>query len=287
MLLAACLQRRESCGSITPLTRRTRECGAVSITYYMSTASSNQSALVERLFRVGAHFGFKKSRRHPTVVPYLLGSKNGNDIFDLNHTAELITAAKSALTTASANGKTVMFVGTKEEIRHLVKEAAVRANMPHVENRWIGGMLTNFSEIKKRLARLEELRREEESGEQERKYTKRERVLIGREIDKLSFNFAGMATLQRVPDMLIVVDPRHEQVAVAEARELNIPIIAVMSSDCDAAVATHPIVVNDALQSSVSLVLGELAAAISEGAASATPSPVSAEARAGATPARA
>ena len=235
------------------------------------SSSSQQSTLVERLFRVGAHFGFKKSRRHPTVVPYLLGSKNGNDIFDLNRTARLITDAQSALREAGQQGKTVLFVGTKDEVKQIVADVAKGADSPYVANRWIGGMLTNFSEIRKRLNRLEELSRERESGELSRKYTKREQVVIGREMDKLSFNFAGMATLQKVPNLLVVVDPRHEQVAVAEARECNIPIVGILNSDCDAAEITYPIVVNDALQSSVALVLHELATALSEGRAAGAP----------------
>lgn len=237
----------------------------------MSTPSSTHTSLVERLFRVGAHFGFKKSRRHPSSVPFILGSKNGNDIFDLNRTASDIAGAQAILRDAGASGKTVLFVGTKDEVRTIVAETAARVDSPHVSNRWIGGMLTNWSEIKKRLNRLEELTRERASGELERKYTKRERVMIVREVDKLSFNFGGMATLQKLPDLLVVVDPRHDHIAVSEARELGLPIIGVMSSDCNTAAVTHPIVVNDALQSSVSLVLGELAAALADGRAAAAP----------------
>lgn len=237
----------------------------------MSTPSSTHTSLVERLFRVGAHFGFKKSRRHPTTVPFILGSKNGNDIFDLNRTAADIANAQAILREAGANGKTVLFVGTKDETRQIIRETAERVDSPYVVNRWIGGMLTNWGEIKKRLNRLEELTRERISGELERKYTKRERVMIGREVDKLSFNFSGMATLQKLPDLLVIVDPRHDHIAVAEARELGLPTIGIMSSDCDAAAITHPIVVNDALQSSVTLVLGEIASALAEGRAAATP----------------
>ncbi len=236
-----------------------------------TSSSTNTASLVERLFRVGAHYGFKKSRRHPSSVPFILGSKNGNDIFDLNRTAHAIAEAQAVLRTAGAQGKTVLFVGTKDEVSKLLRDAAVRIDSPYVANRWIGGMLTNFSEIKKRLNRLEELTRERESGELERKYTKRERVMIGREMDKLSFNFSGMATLQKLPDLMVVVDPRHDTIAVSEARELGIPIIGVMGSDCDASAVTHPIVVNDALQASVSLVLGELTAALADGRANAAP----------------
>ncbi len=240
----------------------------------MST-TNNQSNLVERLFKAGAHFGFKKSRRHPTVIPYLFTTKDGNDIFDLEKTSTLITEAKELLKQAGLMGKTVLFVGTKDEAARLVKAAALKAEAPYVTNRWIGGILTNFTEIKKRLARLDALNHERESGELERKYTKKERVVIGREVDKLNFNFGGITTMTKLPDLMVVVDPRHDVVAVNEARSSRVPVMAIMSSDCDASKITYPIVVNDSLQASVDTVLAELVAAYIEGkAAYVAPKPV-------------
>lgn len=227
--------------------------------------SNDSSTFVEKLFKAGSHFGFKKSRRHPTVAPYLFATKDGNDIFDLEKTAASLEAAKEALTDAGLHSKTVLFVGTKDEASKLVKEAAEKVEAPYVTNRWIGGMLTNFSEIKKRINRLETLNHERESGEMERKYTKKERVVLGRETDKLNFNFKGISTLQKQPDLLLVVDPRHDSIAVEEATEKNIPIIAVMSSDCDASRIQYPVVANDSLQASVSLLLEELTAAYAAG----------------------
>lgn len=238
----------------------------------MSTPSTN--TLIERLFGAGAHFGFKKSRRHPTVTPYLFTSKDGNDIFDLEQSAALIEAAAAVLLEAGKNGKTVIFVGTKDEVSQTVKTSAELAVMPFVTNRWIGGMLTNFSEIKKRINRLESLTVERESGELDRKYTKKERVMINREIDKLNFNFAGIKALTRTPDFMVVVDPRHDVIAVQEALDMRVPIIALMSSDCDAARVTYPVFVNDALQASVKVVLGELVTAFNTGKASFVPKPV-------------
>ncbi len=238
----------------------------------MST-SSNQT-LIERLFTAGAHFGFKKSRRHPTVTPYLFASKDGNDIIDLEQSAGLISEAAAVLEEAGKNGKTVLFVATKDEVARIVKDAAIKVDMPYVTNRWIGGLLTNFSEIKKRLARLESLMAEKESGELERKYTKKERVIINREVAKLQFNFGGIATLNRPADLMVVVDPRHDAIAVEEAADLNIPVIAIMSSDCDASKITHPVIVNDALQSSVSVALAELIDALAAGKAAYVPRPV-------------
>lgn len=238
----------------------------------MSTPTTNN--LIERLFSAGAHFGFKKSRRHPTVTPYLFTSKDGNDIFDLEQSAALIEAAAAVVNEAGKNGKTVVFVGTKDEVSKLVQTTAESLALPYVTNRWIGGMLTNWSEIKKRIMRLESLIAERESGELDRKYTKKERVMINREIDKLNFNFAGIKNISKTPDLMVVVDPRHDFIAVQEAADIRIPVIALMSSDCDAAKITHPVFVNDALQSSVRVVLGELAKAYTAGKAQFVPKPV-------------
>jgi len=240
----------------------------------MSTETeTNESNLIERLFKAGAHFGFTKSRRHPTATSYILANKEGTDIFDLQQTVALIDAAKKSLFEAGENGKSVLFVGTKEEISPIVKREAEKAEMPYVTNRWIGGMLTNFTEIKKRIERLKTLTTERESGELERKYIKKERVVIGREIDKLEFNFGGIKTLDRTPTMMVVVDPRHNYIAVQEATDINIPVVAIMSSDCDVSKVTAPVMVNDALTTSVELVLAELSDAYVAGKKNYTPPP--------------
>ena len=236
----------------------------------MKAPSTN---LIERLFASGAHFGFKKSRRHPTVTPYLFTTKDGSDIFDLEKTADLIAAAKSVLEEAGKNGKTVLFVSTKNEVARLVRDAAAKTAQPFVTNRWIGGMLTNFSEIKKRIYRLESLIAEKESGEMERKYTKKEGVLLTREATKLEFNFGGIRTCTKIADILVVVDPRHDAIAIKEAQFMNVPVIALMSSDCNIADVTYPILVNDALQASVGVVLNELADAYNKGKAEYVPRP--------------
>ena len=236
----------------------------------MSTQTNNQT-LIERLFGVGAHFGFKKSRRHPSVTPYLFGTKEGNDIFNLEQTSVLINDTKALLKEAAANGKVILFVGTKTEVVDLVKAAAVKVEMPYVVNRWIGGMVTNLSEIKKRIYRMEELVREEASGELERKYTKKERLLLSRELAKLNHNFFGMSKITKAPDFIVVVDTRHDAIAVKEAKQMKVPVIGIMSSDCNAKEVEYPVLVNDALQGSVKLVLDELTAAIAEGKAAYVP----------------
>ena len=162
-------------------------------------------------------------------------------------------------------GKTVLFVGTKDEVSRIVKASAEKAETLYVTNRWIGGMLTNFSEIKKRINRLEELTNEKTTGELDRKYTKKERVVIGREATKLEFNFFGISKMTKMPDLLLVVDPRHDSIAVSEANEKNVPVMAIMSTDGDASLIKYPVVANDALQTSVALIMEELTAAYLEG----------------------
>ena len=236
--------------------------------------TTDKTTLIDRLFQAGSHFGFKKRRRHPTVTKYLYTTKDGNDIFDLEKTVSLLETAKEVLKEAGLNGKTVLFVGTKDEASRIVKAAAEKVEAPYVTNRWIGGMLTNFSEIKKRINRLEALNNEQESGELERKYTKKERVVIGREIDKLNFNFKGISTIQKMPDLMLVVDPRHDFIAVTEAHDRKIPVMAIMSSDCDTSKVHFPVVANDSLQTSVSTILHELTAAYVEGKSAYVPKQV-------------
>lgn len=225
----------------------------------------SEKNLVSRLFEAGAHFGFKKARRHPTVAPYLYTTKEGSDVIDLAKTGESLVEAKATLLEAGKLGKTVLFVGTKDEASKIVKAAAEKAEAPYVTNRWIGGMLTNFQEMKKRINRLEALTNEKNTGELDRKYTKKERVVIGREANKLEFNFFGISQMTKMPDLMVVVDPRHDHIAVTEAAEKNIPVMAVMSTDGDASMIKYPVVANDALQTSVSLIVEELTAAYIDG----------------------
>jgi small subunit ribosomal protein S2 len=236
----------------------------------MSTTEKN-TALIDKLFQAGAHFGFSKSRRHPSVKEFVFTNKDGNDIFDLEKTAVAIDTAAEALLEAGKNGKNVIFVSTKEETKRLVLKEAERAEAPYVVHRWIGGMFTNFSEIRKRIARLKQLTEEGASGELERKYTKRERVVIGREVEKLTFNFGGIKTIEKTPDMMVVVDPRHDIIAVTEALDIGIPVIAIAGSDTNIEKIAHPIVTNDALQSSVTTILEVLTDAYLKGKAEYVP----------------
>ena len=229
------------------------------------TMNVSSKSIIERLFSVGAHFGFTRSRRHPSVTPYIFANKQGTDIINLELTAEMLETAKAVLAEAGKAGKIIMLVGAKEEIKGIVEQSAKAYELPYVVNRWVGGMLTNFSEIRKRIQRLNDLIAQGESGELERKYTKKERVIIGRELTKLSTNFGGIQKMERLPNLLIVVDPRHDSIAVSEATHLNIPVIGLTNSDTNVHLITHPILMNDSLQASVSLVLNELLTAYKAG----------------------
>lgn len=226
---------------------------------------ASAQTLIERLFSVGAHFGFTRSRRHPTATPYIFGNKQGTDIIDLEKTVQLIEEAKRVMQELGKAGKTVLFVGTKEEVQGIVKAQAISISMPFVVHRWVGGMLTNFTEIRKRIQRLTDLTTQGEAGELERKYTKKERVIIGREHAKLTHNFSGIQHMDKLPHAMVVVDPRHDSIGVAEAHQLNIPVIGITSSDTNLRQLTYPIVVNDGVQKSITLVLEELTRAYTAG----------------------
>ena len=233
--------------------------------YIFMTQTTTTTITVEQLFAVGAHYGFTKRRRHPSVLPYLYGSKEGNDIINLDSTVEQLISGQETIREAVKNGKTVLFVGTKDEVSQIVHATAVDLDSPYVTNRWIGGMMTNFGEVKKRIQRLDELQNERESGAWERKYTKKERVMLGRELAKLEFNFGGIQQLRKVPDLLVVVDPRFEQIAIEEAQTLDIPVLAISGTDCDIKNITYPVVMNDSLKDSVTVALQLFADGYREG----------------------
>ena len=230
----------------------------------MPTDTSTK-ANVERLFKTGAHFAQLKSRRHPSMKPFVIGSKSKVEIFDLAKTDAQLSAAKEVMRALARDGKTVLFVGGKSEVGPAIKDAATRIGQPFVASRWLGGTISNFVEIKKRIDRLADLIQKRDSGELAKMYTKLERVFIDREIERLEYRLGGIAELSRKPDAFVIVDTRHEAHATKEARDARIPVIGIMSSDCDLSDATYPIVVNDASRETVRLILGELSEAYDEG----------------------
>lgn len=230
-------------------------------------AAGTDTQEVKRLFDAGAHFAQVKSRRHPSMKSFLVGAKGRQEIIDLAQTAAQIEAAKGVLSALAKEGKTVLFVGGKTEVASLVKQAAESVGAPYVATRWLGGTISNWTEIKKRVDRLAELTEKSASGALAKQHTKLELVLLDREKTRLSERLDGITTLAKRPDALLVVDTKHEKHAVKEARDAGIPIVAIMSSDCDVHDAAYPIVANDASRETVRLILGELTAAFEKGRA--------------------
>lgn len=231
---------------------------------FMDTQEKAQSKIVEALFKVGAHFGYNKSRRHPSSSHYIFGAKNKVEIFDLEETEKALESAKSFVKSIGSTGKQILFVAGKNEAKEVVKSAAESAGLPFVAGRFIGGSLTNFSEIRKRIDRLERLLSERASGELT-KYTKKERLLIDREIVELEDRFGGIVSMRSLPAAVFVIDSKKEHIAIAEARHMNIPTIALTNSDCDISLVNYPIPGNDALKSSIEYFVNEIASAYKEG----------------------
>ncbi len=219
---------------------------------------------IKTLFEAGAHFGFPRARRHPTAAPFIFSTKDRTDIFDLEITEKRLETAKAFVSALAGTGRQILFVGGKNEAISTVESLAKQVGMPYVAGRWIGGTLTNFKNIRKRLERLERLMKERESGELE-KYTKRERLMIDREIDELTARFGGLITMTDLPGALFVVDSRHEETAVKEANQLGIPVVGLASSDCDFARVQYPIPANDTSVRSIRLFAEEVASAVTDG----------------------
>lgn len=199
---------------------------------------------LDELFKAGAHFGFGKSRRHPSIAPYIFGSKNKVDIFDLEKTQESLEKASDFVSKLAENKATVLFVGGKNEAQNIIKEAAEKVGQPYVASRWIGGTLTNFSEVRKRVDIMLDLLSQKEKGELG-KYTKKERLLIDRKIEKLQKMFWGIKDMTALPKALFIVDPRYEETALKEARSLKISTVALCGSDNNITEVDYIIPAND------------------------------------------
>jgi len=229
--------------------------------------TKDKKSMIDAMFSVGAHFGMNKARRHPSAKQYIFGIKNNIEIFDLEKTEIALEKAKTLVASVAAAGKQALFVAGKSEAIASVKSAAAKAEQPVVGGRWIGGTLTNFVQIRKRIEKYENRLKEKEKGELI-KYTKKERLLIDREIVKLEVLFGGIVSMREKPGILIVVDPKKEFIAVEEARQLKIPVVAIASSDCDFSMVKIAIPANDSSASSASFFLDELSRAYIQGKAS-------------------
>ncbi|MDP3661375.1 MAG: 30S ribosomal protein S2 [bacterium] len=219
---------------------------------------------IDALFKVGAHYGYAKTRRHPSTAPYILGLKNRVEIINLEKTKELLEAAKVFVKTLGAEGKSLLFVGGKHEATDAVRLGAMEVGMPYVSGRWIGGTLTNFAQIRSRVDMLLDLKAKRDQGELA-KYTKKEQLLISRDIEKLEELFGGLVGLKAIPAALFIVDPKEEKTAAGEAKRLKIPVVALASSDCDVSDITYPIVANDSSMGSIRHFVNEIVKSYNEG----------------------
>jgi small subunit ribosomal protein S2 len=224
---------------------------------------TDTTAVIDKLFSIGAHFGYAPSRRHPSTAAFIFGTKGGTELFDLEMTADCLAKALDFIAQLAAARKTILFVSGKAEGRESLKRAAERINMPFVASRWIGGSLTNFSEIKKRLNRLQEIVDMNQTGEIA-KYTKRERLMMDREATDLETMFGGLRGMQKMPDALFIVDPKQESGVVAEAAQMGIPVISLLNTDCDRRQIAYPIPGNDASTQVITYVVDEVARAYAQ-----------------------
>ncbi len=222
------------------------------------------STQIDKMFEAGAHYGYSKSRRHPSTSAYIFSTKNGIDIINLEKIVAPFETAMTEITRLAASGKTILFVGTKAEARQQITETALLLGMPYVSERWVGGALTNFPEIKKRITKLLDLRKQKEEGGLD-KYTKKERLLIDREMDDMTKNFQGIVGMNRAPDAIFVIDPKKEHIAVTEAHKMGIPVIGILNTDSNTKQVEFPIVANDASVASIGFFLAQVKDAYTSG----------------------
>lgn len=223
---------------------------------------------IEKMFKAGAHYGYSRTRRHPSVSPYIYATKNRNDIINLEKTNAMLDEAVKFVKELGNKGKIALFVGTKPEAKETVKSAAESLSMPYVTERWIGGTLSNFTEIKKRIAELENYQKDSAGGGLD-KYTKKERGVLAKKMEKLARYYTGLLGLRKIPDALFVVDARAEHIAVTEAKKSGVPVIALVNSDTNIENINFPIVGNDAGIPSIKLFTEAIANAYQEGRRSA------------------
>ena len=226
------------------------------------------SELVKKLVESGVHFGHRSSRWNPKMRPYIYDRRNLIHILDVRETIRGLLRAKKYLADVASHNSLVLFVGTKRQARETIEKCATRCQMPYVADRWLGGTLTNFRTIRDRLGRLEELEAIRE-GDELKTYSKKMQSTLNREYRKIYHNLNGMRTMTRLPECLIVVDPKKEKNAVKEARKLGIATVALIDTDCDPDQIDLPIPGNDDSMRSIDLILNLLTDAIVEGRAQA------------------
>ena len=218
---------------------------------------------MKQLLEAGVHFGHQTRRWDPKMAEYIFQARNGIHIIDLQKTSKKLDEAYSFMKEQAEEGKTVLFVGTKKQAQECVKEAAEKSGMYYVDQRWLGGMLTNFGTIRKRIDRLNELETMQEDGTFD-VLTKKEVAALLHEKEKLENNLGGIKEMTRVPDVMFIVDPRKERIAIQEAHTLGIPIVAIVDTNCDPEEVDFVIPGNDDAIRAVKLIASKIADAVIE-----------------------
>ena len=219
---------------------------------------------MKQLLEAGVHFGHQTRRWNPKMSKYIFTERNGIYIIDLQKTVKKADEAYAFMRSVAEEGKSVLFVGTKKQAQEAIKDEALKADMYFVNERWLGGMLTNFQTIQKRIARLKELETMEQDGTFD-VLSKKEVLSLRKEMEKLEKYLGGIKDMDKLPGALFIVDPRKERIAVAEAHKLNIPIVAIIDTNCDPDEIDYPIPGNDDAIRAVRLLTGKIADAIIEG----------------------
>ncbi|HKF19511.1 MAG TPA: 30S ribosomal protein S2 [Candidatus Dormibacteraeota bacterium] len=219
---------------------------------------------LKQLLEAGVHFGHQTSRWNPKMKPYIFTARNGIHIIDLQKTVRLLDDALAFVKNVAESGRPVLFVGTKKQAQETIQTEAARCGMFFVNRRWMGGMLTNFTTVKKRIERLQELRKMQQAGQFEL-LPKKEAKKLQDELDRLMYHFDGIADMRRLPGAVYVVDPRKEHISVTEANRLGIPVVAITDSNCDPDLIQYVIPGNDDAIRAVKLLTGKMADACLEG----------------------
>ena len=219
---------------------------------------------MKQLLEAGVHFGHQTRRWNPKMARFIFTERNGIYIIDLQKTVKKVEEAYAFIRDVAAKGEPILFVGTKKQAQNSVKEEATRCNQFYVNERWLGGMLTNFRTIQTRINRLKELEKMFEEGTTDQ-YPKKEVILMKRELEKLEKNLGGIKDMKKLPAAMFVVDPRKEHIAVLEARKLHIPIVATVDTNCDPDEIDYVIPANDDAIRAVRLLAGKMADAVLEG----------------------
>ncbi|MFH1947343.1 MAG: 30S ribosomal protein S2 [Candidatus Magasanikbacteria bacterium] len=218
------------------------------------------------MLKAGVHFGHQTTRRHPKMESYIFTKRNGVHIIDLEKTKVIMEEVLVQVKKMASEGKTILFVSTKPQAKEIVKKAAMDCGMPYLVDRWIGGLITNFTEIKKLIARYNQLKEEQASGELE-KYTKKEQIDFAKQIKKMDISLSGLTKIQKLPDVLFVPSLQNEKTAVTEANKMGVRIIGIADTNANPDKANYIIPANDDAINSIKMIVNLVAEAVKEGVA--------------------